>query len=135
MISVAKASIYENQTVKVSQPAPAGSCGPWRPPGGTVCPRTSHSPWADCRFSPWAPWRSPAALTHRCRLADELRPPEIRQLPPVHTNPPSAGRLGSCSPRIPGTRSPGRNHPPQQPGRGSACHGKRWMPAVSDYRR
>lgn len=122
--------IYNDQNIRISQPALAGSCGPWWPPGWSACPSTAHSPSADCQSSPWAPWKSPAALTHLFRLFDELQPPEIWQLPPVHMNPPSAGWLGSCSPRNPGSHhsSLGRNHPPLQPGQGSACHVKRWTP-------
>lgn len=119
-----------DQNIRIPQPSLAGSCGPWRSPGWCVCPRTAHSPWADCQSSLWAPWRSPAILMHLFQHADEVQPPEICQLPPFHTNPPSAGDHESWTPRSSASHhhSLGIHHLPLQPGQGSACHGKRRMP-------
>lgn len=129
--------IYEKKSFKrISPRAPAGSCAPWRPPGGTVCPRIAHSPWADSQSSPWAPWMSPAASRHQCRPADDLRPPESRPPQHVHKNPPSAGRPGNRSPRtqVIRHRSLERNRPPRRPDPGSACRGRKWTPGASDRR-
>lgn len=67
---------------------------------------------------------------HLFQHADELQPPKICKLPPVHMNPPSAGDHENWTPRSSASHhhSLGINHLPLQPGQGSACHEKRRTP-------